>query len=72
MIERITQQTIITHCIEKYLNMGLTNKEEIFHKVVDELGVPRPTVRRIARDMRNEMTRKIRILQSEIDPENNV
>jgi hypothetical protein len=52
--------------------MGLTNKEEIFHKVVDELGVPRPTVRRIARDMRNEMTRKIRILQSEIDPKNNV
>ena len=72
MIERVTQQTIITHCIEKYLDMGLTNKEEIFHKVVDELGVPRPTVRRIARDMRNEMTRKIRILQSEIDPKNNV
>jgi len=72
LIERVTQQTIITHCIEKYLDMGLTNKEEIFHKVVDELGVPRPTVRRIARDMRNEMTRKIRILQSEIDPKNNV
>ncbi len=67
MIERITHQTIIIHCIEKYLNMGLTNKEEIFHKVVDELGVPRPIVRRIARDMRKEMTRKIRILQSEID-----
>ena len=67
MIERITQQTIIIHCIEKYLSMGLTNKEEIFHKVVDELGVPRPIVRRIARDMRKEMTRKIRILQSEID-----
>jgi len=72
LIERITQQTIITHCIEKYLKMGLTNKEEIFHKVVDELGVPRPTVRRIARELRNEMTRKVRILQSEIDPEQNI
>ena len=72
MFERITQQTIITHCIEKYLDMGITDKEEIFQKVVDELGVPRPTVRRIARDMRNEMTRKIRILRSELDPEKNV
>ena len=52
--------------------MGLTNKEEIFHKVVDELGVPRPTVRKIARDMRNEMTRKIKILQSEINYEKNI
>lgn len=52
--------------------MGITDKEEIFQKVVDELGVPRPTVRRIARDMRNEMTRKIRILRSELDPEKNV
>ncbi len=57
---------IIIACIEKYLEKGLTDKEEIFYKVCDELGVPRPTVRRVARDMRTEMLRKIKILQSEI------
>ncbi len=64
--------TIIASSIEKYLDMGLTDKNEIYSKVIDELGVPRPTVRRIARDMRSEMVRKVRILQSEIDPEQNV
>jgi len=64
--------TIIENCIEKYLKMGLINKDEIFTKVVDELGVPKPTVRRVARDMRNEMERKIKILQSGIEPQINV
>ncbi len=64
--------TIIASCIEKYLDMGLTDKNEIYSKVIDELGVPRPTVRRIARDMRSEMVRKVRILQTEIDIQKNV
>lgn len=64
--------SIIGSCLEKYLDMGLTDKNEIYSKVIEELGVPRPTVRRIARDLRNEMVRKVRILQSEIIPENNV
>jgi len=64
--------SIITSCLEKYLDMGLTDKNEIYSKVIDELGVPRPTVRRIARDMRSEMIRKVRILQSEINPDQNV
>ena len=64
--------TIISECIWKYLDMGLTDKQEIFSKVVEELGVPRPTVRRVARDLRNEMVRKVRILQSEIEPKINV
>lgn len=58
-----TQTTIITECIEKYLEMGLTDKNEIFQKVIEELGVPRPIVKRILMDMRNEMLRKVRILQ---------
>jgi len=64
--------SIIRACIEKYLEVGLTDKDEIFTKVIDELGVPRPTVRRVARDMRQEMMRKVRILQSEFDPEKNI
>jgi len=46
--------------------LGLTDKQDIYTKVVDELGVPRPTVRRVARDLRNELLDKIKILQSEI------
>jgi len=41
------------------------DKQDIYTKVVDELGVPRPTVRRVARDLRNELLEKIKILQSE-------
>ncbi len=64
--------TIIALSLEKYLDMGLTDKNEIYSKIIEELGVPRPTIRRIARDLRNEMIRKVRILQSEIVPEKNV
>ncbi len=67
-MNRTNQSTIIAQCIEKYLDMGLTDKNEIFAKVVEELGVPRPTVRRVARDMRNEMLRKVKILQSDFYP----
>ncbi len=56
----------IKKAIEKYLDQGLTDKQEIYSKVVEELGVPRPTVRRIARDLRTEYNEKIKILQSEI------
>jgi len=34
--------------------------------VVDDLGVPRPTVRRVARELRNELLGKIEALQEEI------
>jgi hypothetical protein len=65
-MEKTNLTSIVTACIEQYLAKGLTDKEEIFHKVCDELGVPRPTVRRVARDMRTDMLKKIKILQSEI------
>ncbi len=71
-MNRTNLSSIICACIEKHLEMGLINKDEIFTKVIDELGVPRPTVRRVARDMRQEMMRKVRILQSEFEPEKNI
>ena len=72
MLNRTNMSTIITDCIEKFLDMGITDKNEIYSKVIDELGVPRPTVRRVGRDMRNEMVRKVRILQTEIVFQKNV
>lgn len=62
---RTNQSTVIKDAINSYLDKGLTDKQDIYTKVVDELGVPRPTVRRVARDLRNELLAKIKILQSE-------
>jgi len=61
-----TQSSIIRECILSYLRKGLTDKQDIYQKVVDELGVPRPTIRRIGRDLRNELVEFVKILQSDI------
>jgi len=65
-VNRTNQSTIIKQAINSYLDKGITDKQDIYSKVVEELGVPRPTVRRVARDLRNELVDKIKILQSEI------
>ncbi len=65
MVNRTNQSTIIKEAINSYLDKGLSDKQDIYTKIVDDLGVPRPTVRRVARDLRNELLEKIRILQSE-------
>tara|TARA_B100000470_G_scaffold38734_1_gene27686 strand:- start:80 stop:313 length:234 start_codon:yes stop_codon:yes gene_type:complete len=67
-VNRTNQSTIIKQTINSFLDKGVTDKQDIYTKVVDELGVPRPTVRRVARDLRNELLEKIKILQSETQP----
>ena len=64
-MNRTNQSTVIKEAINSLLDEGLTDKQDIYSKVVDKLGVPRPTVRRVARDLRNELLTKIKILQSE-------
>ena len=59
------QSTEIKESINSFLDKGVKDKQDIYSKVVDELGVPRPIVRRVARDLRNELVAKIEILQSE-------
>ena len=56
------QSKVIKQAIESYLDKGMTDKSDIYSLVVKELGVPRPTVRRIARDLRHEYANKIKIL----------
>ena len=65
-MNRTNQSSIIKEAINSYLDKGVTDKQDIYSKVVEELGVPRPTVRRVARDLRNERLEKIQSLQSEI------
>ena len=64
-MNRTNQSTIIKEAINSLLDYGITDKQDIYSKVVDKLGVPRPTVRRAARDFTNELLLKIKILQSE-------
>ena len=64
-MNRTNQSTVIKAAINSLLDKGVTDKQYIYTKVVDELGVPRPTVRRVARDLRNELLEKIQILQSD-------
>ena len=64
-MNRTNQSTVIKEAINSFLDDGVTDKQDIYSKVVDKLGVPRPTVRRVARDLRNELLTKIKILQSE-------
>ena len=64
-MNRANQSTVIKAAINSCLEKGLTDKQDIYTTVVTELGVPRPTVRRVARDLRNELLEKIHILQSE-------
>jgi uncharacterized protein (UPF0147 family) len=65
-VNRTNQSTVIKEAINSYLDKGISDKQDIYTKVVDDLGVPRPTVRRVARDLRNELLEKIKILQSEV------
>ena len=64
-MNRTNQSTVIKAAINSLLDKGVTDKQDIYTKVVDELGVPRPTVRRVARDLRNEVLETIQILQSD-------
>ena len=64
-MNRTNQSTVIKEAINSLLDEGITDKQDIYSKVVDKLGVPRPTVRRVARDLRNDLLAKIKILQSE-------
>jgi len=57
---------LIKNAIEKYLNQGIKDKHVIYSKVVKDLNVPLPTVRRIARELRNEYLHKVKILQSDL------
>ena len=59
------QNAIIKEKITKLIEEGVKDKQEIYTKVVEQLGYPRPTVRRVARELRNDLLTKIKILQSE-------
>jgi len=66
LIRRTKGTDEVVFLVDRLLDAGFIDKDKIIQKIMEELGTPRPTVRRIIRDMRSEMERKIKILQSEI------
>jgi len=46
------------------LDQGL-EKTEMYKKIADDLGIPRPTIRRVARDLRQLYDKRIKQLQSD-------
>lgn len=62
MNKKPTQADIIKDTINGYLDKGFIDKSEIYTRVVDELGVPRPTVRRCAKEFNKELLMKVQIL----------
>jgi len=63
-VNRTNQSAIIKEKINDLLKEGIKDKQVIYTKV-QELGFPRPTVRRVAGELRSELLAKISILQSE-------
>jgi len=61
-----SQTQIVKDKMNLLMDIGERDKKKIFDKIVDETGIPRPTVRRIAGDLKREIKRKIKILT---DPE---
>lgn len=53
--------------INQLLDKGLRDKSDIYSLVVQRLGIPRLTVRRVARDLRQDYINKVNILQSGLD-----
>ena len=59
------QNAAIKEIINRLLETDITDKQELYTKVVQETGFPRPTVRRVAAELRKDLLKKIKILQSE-------
>jgi hypothetical protein len=64
MSTKQTQSSFIECEIEKLLDAGMENMSDIYTKIVESTKVPRPTVRRIARDLKIRLSKKVKILSS--------
>lgn len=58
------QSQAIKDIIMNQLDSGITDKQEIYSKVVTALKVPRPTVRRVAGDLRREIEEKVQNMEA--------
>lgn len=66
MIGKSHTEQIVLDSLEYFMNLGMTEKMEVYTKVVEETDVARPTVRRIARNLRQYYQSRIDILQNDL------
>ena len=52
--------------IIRLLDSGMTDKQDIYTSIVDQMGVPRPTVRRVARELLAELKKKVDVLEQKL------
>ena len=65
--QRTKQSSDVRRSIVKCISEeGLTDKQQIYSRVVEDLGVPRPTVRRVACILRKELAAEIVILEKKL------
>lgn len=62
-----SQASEIIQQIDALINSGETNKTEIYNKIQQKTGLPRSTIRRINREYKKQIERKIRVLSSSIE-----
>lgn len=62
----MSQKRNVMNAINQKMENGMTDKQAIFSKVVEEMNVPRPTVRRCARDLKGELLSKIKVLNGDL------
>ena len=61
----ISQTEMIKEKILLLIKSGVTSKTTIYKKISDETGLPRPTIRRVAGELRKQIYRKIKVLTDE-------
>jgi len=57
-----SQSDEVKHLIDHFLKLGITNKRELYTKIVIKTGIPRSTIRRIAGDYKKQLVRKVKVL----------
>lgn len=62
-----SQNDLIKYELESLLEIGVTSKDSLFTSVEKTLKVKRPTVRRVAREMRLFYIESVKILSVDID-----
>ena len=57
-----SQSDKVKHLIDHFFKLGVTNKRELYTKIVIKTGIPRSTIRRIAGDYKKQLVRKVKVL----------
>lgn len=62
-MRQVNQSSIIEKAILECITQGMTDKKLITTKVCDQLDVPRPTVRRVKKDLLKKLRNYVEILK---------